>query len=197
VTPRRCAHGDLDGELRSRLARLARAGSEPESSRNGSIPTAYWKPCKCVRPKKPRFARLLQSPLTDSNRRPPPYHEALTATEGNAWQRLWLVSAGFGGRAFAVDCPWLRLLGSINAPSFRLRARARSYARPHGVRWITWERVSRGVPEEDALLLAEEVRHEAELSDVARKSRWTAPALHAAGPSLTPVASMTSVRRGV
>jgi len=28
-------------------------------------------------------------------------------------------------------------------------------ARPHGVRWITWERVSHGVPEEDALLLAE------------------------------------------
>src|SRR2546427_713337 len=32
--------------------------------------------CKSARNKKPRYARLLQSPLRDSNRRPPPYHAA-------------------------------------------------------------------------------------------------------------------------
>jgi hypothetical protein len=79
----------------------------------------------------------------------------------------------------------------------RLRARARSYARPHGVRWITWERVSRGVPEEDALLLAEEVRHQAELSDVARNLARRLPPSTLPDVSLTAVASMTSVRRGV
>jgi hypothetical protein len=83
---------DLDGALRSRLARLARAGSEPESSINGSMPTAYWKPCKCVRPKKPRFARLLQSPLPDSNRRPPPYMEV---------QRSGVGWSGVAGGGFA------------------------------------------------------------------------------------------------
>jgi hypothetical protein len=47
----------------------------PEGSIKGSIPTALWRLCKCNRKKKPRFAGLLQSPLTDSNRRPPPYQE--------------------------------------------------------------------------------------------------------------------------
>jgi hypothetical protein len=47
------------------------AAFESESSINGSIPTAYWSACKLLRLKKRRFARLLQSPLTDSNRRPP------------------------------------------------------------------------------------------------------------------------------
>ena len=33
--------------------------------------------------KKQRFARLLQSPLTDSNRRPPPHHALRSATSRN------------------------------------------------------------------------------------------------------------------
>jgi hypothetical protein len=36
--------------------------------------SAHWMLCKLLGPKEPRFARLLQSPLTDSNRRPPRYH---------------------------------------------------------------------------------------------------------------------------
>jgi hypothetical protein len=39
---------------------------------------------------------------------------------GNWWQpveRIWLVPAGFAAWRFAADCQWLRLLGSINAPS--------------------------------------------------------------------------------
>lgn len=63
-------------------------------------------------------------------------------------------------------------------------------------RWITWERVSRGVPEEDAPLLAEEVRHQAE-PDVARNLGRRLPPSTLPDVSLTPVASMTSVRRGV
>jgi hypothetical protein len=66
-------------------------------------------------------------------------------------------------------------------------------ARPHGVRWM-WERVSHGVPEEDALLLAEEVRHQAELSDVARNLAGRLPPSTLPDASLTPVASMTSMR---
>jgi hypothetical protein len=44
--------------------------SEPESSIIGSTPTAHWSSCKLIRQKKRRYAALLQSPLTDSNRRP-------------------------------------------------------------------------------------------------------------------------------
>jgi hypothetical protein len=47
---------------------------EPEGSIKGSIPTARWRSCKFPSTKKRRFAALLQSPLPDSNRRPPPYH---------------------------------------------------------------------------------------------------------------------------
>jgi ATP dependent DNA ligase domain len=46
--------------------------SEPEGSIKGSIPTARWRSCNFPSNKKRRFAALLQSPLTDSNRRPPP-----------------------------------------------------------------------------------------------------------------------------
>jgi len=38
-----------------------------------------------------RRAGLLQSPLTDSNRRPPPYHFVVRATSGKRGQRIRLV----------------------------------------------------------------------------------------------------------
>src|SRR5205823_459243 len=41
---------------------------------------------------KRRRAGRLESPLTDSNRRPPPYHALLSATGRNPRQRFWLVS---------------------------------------------------------------------------------------------------------
>jgi hypothetical protein len=91
--------------------------SEPEGSIKGSIPTARWRSCKLAPNKKRRFAALLRSPLTDSNRRPPPYHFGVVATGGNPRQRISLVLAVFADRPFAADCQWLRLLGSTNAPS--------------------------------------------------------------------------------
>jgi hypothetical protein len=66
--------------------------SEPEGSIKGSTGTAYWRSCKSSPNKKRQFAALLQSPLMDSNRRPPPYHggsEAVTAyTRGHPRSRL-------------------------------------------------------------------------------------------------------------
>ena len=51
-------------------ARRSERSFGSESSIKSSIPTAYWSFCKLLQQEKPRFARLLQSPLTDSNRRP-------------------------------------------------------------------------------------------------------------------------------
>ena len=55
---------------------LGLAHANPESSINGSIPTANWSTCKTIRERNGRFTGTLQSPLTDSNRRPPRYHRA-------------------------------------------------------------------------------------------------------------------------
>src|SRR5436189_5915421 len=44
------------------------------------------------------------SPLTDSNRRPPPYHGTSHATGGSRWQRIWPVSAASATCRFADDC---------------------------------------------------------------------------------------------
>jgi hypothetical protein len=65
---------------------------------------------------------LYRSPLTDSSRRPPPYHALRTATGRNPRQRFRLVSALFRLGAFATGCHWLRPLGSINAPSSSRRS---------------------------------------------------------------------------
>jgi hypothetical protein len=61
-------------------ARRSEQSFGSESSIKSSIPTAYWSFCKLLQQEKPRFARLLQSPLADSNRRPPPYHGSLGAS---------------------------------------------------------------------------------------------------------------------
>jgi hypothetical protein len=63
------------------------------------------------------FAGLYRSPLTDSNRRPPPYHVLLAATGRNPRQRFSLVFAVFGAVAFAAVCHRLQPRGSIKAPS--------------------------------------------------------------------------------
>ena len=65
------------------------------------------------------FAAALQSPLTDSNRRPPPYHGTSRATGGNPRQRFALVFAVSGAAAFAAVCHWLQPRGSIKAPDSR------------------------------------------------------------------------------
>src|SRR6266511_5731929 len=54
---------------------------------------------------------LLQSPLTDSNRRPPPYHFGVSATGRNPRQRIWRGSAV--SPPCTTGCHRLRPLGSI------------------------------------------------------------------------------------
>ncbi|TML56880.1 MAG: cyclic nucleotide-binding domain-containing protein, partial [Actinobacteria bacterium] len=56
-------------------------------------------------------------PLTDSNRRPPPYHALVVAVGRNPRQRFWLVCADFAATRFASGCYRLQPRGSIKAPS--------------------------------------------------------------------------------
>jgi hypothetical protein len=74
--------------------------------------------CKSFPKEKACFAGLFESPLTDSNRRPPPYH-GLAAAVGCNWTRLF---AGHSGcvpyTRVAGCCPRLPPPVSINAPCF-------------------------------------------------------------------------------
>src|SRR5215210_5592995 len=67
--------------------------------------------------RKALYPAALRSPLTDSNRRPPPYHFGVVATGGNPRQRISLAFAVFADIPFAAGCHQLRPLCSINAPS--------------------------------------------------------------------------------
>jgi hypothetical protein len=58
-----------------------------------------------------------KSPLTDSNRRPPPYHFGNAATGRNRRQRFSPVFAASVPSRFATDCHRLQPRGSIKAPS--------------------------------------------------------------------------------
>jgi hypothetical protein len=85
-----------------------------EGSITGSIPTAYWSSCKSSRQKTPRFARLLQSPLTDSNRRPPPCHSAPTRNRrASAGTRGHENPAKPRNRLSASDRAWTRVPGLV------------------------------------------------------------------------------------
>jgi hypothetical protein len=75
---------------------------------------------------KAQVAGPLQSPLTDSNRRPPPYHGTSHPTGGNPWQRFALVFAVSAPVPFAPDCQRLHPRGSIKAPSHVRRRSAPS-----------------------------------------------------------------------
>jgi len=96
-------------------------------------------PQRGIRPAAPRppFPQLQEpcgislSPLTDSNRRPPPYHVFLAATGRNRRQRFAPFWALWAALPFATDCHQLRPLGSINAPS--LWPRPRRWALIHGL----------------------------------------------------------------
>jgi hypothetical protein len=136
-----------------RLGFVAREGVfRPEGSIKGSIPTASCRPRKFSRTEKPCCAGLLQSPLTDSNRRPPPYHTQ--ATGRNPRQRFSPVSAVFGAAPFASGCHRLQPRGSIKAPFFvvsfgyllprRVALRVRFTARRH--RRLATANESAGVP---------------------------------------------------
>jgi hypothetical protein len=68
---------------------------------------------------------FLASPLTDSNRRPPPYHQSSGACRGLravADPRALPVSAAV---SFATGCHWLPPLGSISAPCWSARQRVK------------------------------------------------------------------------
>src|SRR5512132_2441459 len=91
-------------------------------SRKCSIPPQAEWAANEIEPRSCRVAAVLQSPLPDSNRRPPPYHVPHDATGGSWWQRIWLRKAVLRRRAFATGCCWLRPLGSISAPANRLIA---------------------------------------------------------------------------
>src|SRR6266511_4002298 len=85
-----------------------------------NVPVSYPRRIKISPSRATQYAHLqgfLPSPLTDSNRRPPPYHFGVAATGGNPQQRILLVFAASALGRFAIGCHWLRLLGSINAPS--------------------------------------------------------------------------------
>ena len=121
VSSNREGSGGRLSYLRSRIRTgRCRRRLEPGSSIKGSISTARCGPCKPTRSEKCRRAASLQSPLTDSNRRPPPYHALRSATGRNPRQRFWLVSAVCRTFSVATGCHRLRPLGSINAPSRRL-----------------------------------------------------------------------------
>src|SRR6184192_3414738 len=57
-----------------------------------------------------------RSPLTDSNRRPPPYQTS-RATGRNPRQRFWRLFAALAPIRFATHCHRLQPRGSIRAPS--------------------------------------------------------------------------------
>jgi hypothetical protein len=88
------------------------------------------------------FAGAFRSPLTDSNRRPPPYHALLTATGRNRRQRFWLVYAVSERVRFATRCHRLQPRGSKRAPSSVVR-----FGYATGARWVAMlpQRVSGAV----------------------------------------------------
>jgi hypothetical protein len=67
-----------------------------------------------------RFAGTLLEPSGGLEPSTPPYHLTPAAISRNPRQRIWLICAPFALAGFATDCHWLRLLGSISAPSFVL-----------------------------------------------------------------------------
>jgi hypothetical protein len=85
-----------------------RRGPRPGGSIKGSIPTARWRLYKSRRNKKRRFAALLQSPLTDSNRRPPPYHEREEGVDSRGIQRSDARGGCRGSPRLVAFCVFVR-----------------------------------------------------------------------------------------
>src|SRR5581483_2968875 len=90
--------------------------SRRESSVNGSIRTARSTPSKLSRTRKRRRAALLKSPLTDSNRRPPPCH-ALRNGCPELPPRTSALLSRIDGRG-ATKSGWLQVIVQLS----RLRA---------------------------------------------------------------------------
>lgn len=86
----------------------------------------------------PHLREFCESPLTDSNCRPPPYHRLSNGSQPRATVFL-AVCALSAAVPFATDCHRLQPLGSINATSFVVWS---DYGRPrhslsHSVRHAT------------------------------------------------------------
>src|SRR6266550_2515519 len=108
LTHSSCAGGPRRLEIVRSFRSEPQGHSRPEGSMKGSIPTARWGSRKSVGNRKSRFAGLLQSPIPDSNRRPPPYHAIQTATGGSQWQRFGGSSSHFPGLGEPNLCHPLR-----------------------------------------------------------------------------------------
>jgi hypothetical protein len=115
----RVSGGDRVSRARFRLCReTSRMPASARQSQN--VPVSYPRSAHISSGQATAYAHLQdfsRSPLANSNRRPPPYHLTPAATTGNPRQQIWLVLALSAAGRFAADCHWLRLLGSINAPS--------------------------------------------------------------------------------
>jgi hypothetical protein len=81
--------------LDHRVGARSSASFRSEGSTRSSIPTGLSTRIKSLRTKKRRRAALLQSPLPDSNRRPPPYHAIQTAAAGSPGQQFGASSSHF------------------------------------------------------------------------------------------------------
>ena len=100
---------------------LSRASPRRTTSRGVAMPTVdvsgMCPGCLANRQSPSAYLQALSvSPLTASNRRPPPYHAEVVATGGNQWQRFWLVCAVSRAFRVAIGCHWLHPRGSIKAP---------------------------------------------------------------------------------
>jgi hypothetical protein len=102
-------------KMTSRLYRLAPAPCRGRSADAGHHPAAT------PERKELNSREKKGSPLSDSNRRPPPYHAVVAVTGGNSPQRFALVLALSGRERFAAVCHRLQPRGSIKAPSLVVR----------------------------------------------------------------------------
>jgi hypothetical protein len=107
-----------------------------------------------------------RSPLTDSNRRPPPYHAIQTAAGGNRAQPFRPSSSRFGGSGGPNVCHRLRPLCSIPVPSQSARnARFRAWTDTERA-WTETEKEGRPLP------CAEGVNRKPPRARIVRGRRW-------------------------
>src|SRR5439155_1494846 len=97
--------------------RLRRQAVRRPSSRRSSCGRRSLRPSPVKTTELAAKQAKTRSPLTDSNRRPPPYHALRSATARNPRQRFPYVLAASAPISFATDCDRLQPRGSIKAPS--------------------------------------------------------------------------------
>ena len=85
---------------------------------------AHWTNCTAIEKKKTSLRGFRESPLPDSNRRPPPYHAIRAAVGCIQWQRFGARSGRFAAFREPNVCHWLRPLCSVAVPSQSAQRRA-------------------------------------------------------------------------